>query len=338
MRDDAFGEQGGGWEERLYPGLAVPGVPAEPRAALSEALGALGVEAEHFLLTVSAFTRPGPGGPATRADGERFLWQLEASARRLASLAESFELATQAFLAALESAHPDVRSSRLTMPDEAGEPEPWWPAESLTTPVGEPIELCLRRCGFAYRHVVAAHLAANVDEVGEEMVLVLHALRTLPPAGVLPGSALSAGLYELTGEFQSHLVPSHLTEANPSALGLLSGLSLLRQLDATDDRSVASDISWAERQLADLEQVAAQLPSPTPEPVKPARRGLAGLFRRTSSGGPAGPAPGTTPQMWAAQAAREWQQTIAALRTLHIATASQPNFAPLSLRPAPRGR
>src|SRR5690348_4901199 len=77
MRDAPLGDQGGGWEERLYPGLAVPGIPAEPRAALSESLGALGVEAEHVLLVVSAFTRPGPGGPAARADGERFLWQLE---------------------------------------------------------------------------------------------------------------------------------------------------------------------------------------------------------------------------------------------------------------------
>lgn len=336
MRDAPLGDQGGGWEERLYPGLAVPGIPAEPRAALSESLGALGVEAEHVLLVVSAFTRPGPGGPAARADGERFLWQLEASARRLASIAESFELATQAYLAALETAHPDVRVGGSPASDD--EPEPWWPPDNLTAPVGEPLELCLRRCDFAYRHVVAAHLAANVEEVGEEMVLVLHALRTLPPAGVLPSSALSAGLYELTGEFQSHLVPSHLSDANPSALGLLSGIALLRHLDATDDRSVEADIAWAEAQLSELEQVAANLPAATAPPEKPARRGLSGLFRRSSSAGPSAPEPGTTPQVWAARAAREWQQTIAALRTLRMSGAAQPAPARGASRPAPWGR
>jgi hypothetical protein len=204
--------------------------------------------------------------------------------------------------------------------------------------VGEPIEQCMRRCGFAYRHIVAAHLAANVEEVGEDMVLVLHALRTLPPAGVLPASALSAGLYELTGEFQSHLVPSHLTDANPAAVGLLSGIVLLRQLDATDDRSVEADIAWAEAQLAELEQVAAHLPPSVSIPDKAARRGLSGLFRRAAASGPTGPAPGTSPQMWAAQAAREWQQTIAALRTLRLAGTAQPIPGPGASRTAPWGR
>jgi hypothetical protein len=306
------------WDERLYPGLAVAAVPGEVRAALAQALGALGVEAEHFLQLVASFTRGGPAGPTTRAAGEAFLWQLDASARRMAADAESFELAAQSYLAALESAAPEVRASRPadggTLADQA---EPWWSASDATSPMGEPLELALRRCGYAYRHVVAAHLAAHVEAIGEYLALLLHALRTLPPAGVLPLPTLYAGLYELTATFQGHLVPHHLSDLSPDRPGLISGIALLRQLDATEDRSIAADLTWARGQLAEVERTAANLPaSATAQPRPSAWQGLTGLFRREPANGASRP---VTPRAWAEDAQREWRATIGALETLRAA-------------------
>jgi hypothetical protein len=324
MQQRAEHMQDTGWEGRIFPGLAAPNVPSEARSAVAQALGAIGVEAEHFLGVVTAFTRRGPGVPATRAEGERFLWRLEGSARRLAALAEAFELATQSYLAALEGAHPELRASTDTRGDaDEFEATAWWPPADLGLPSGEPLDICLRRCDYAYRHVVAAHLTTNVEAVGEELSLVLHALRTLPPAGVLPSSTLYAGLYELASGFQGHIVPHHLSDLSARTPGLLSGIVLLRQLDAREDRSLEADLTWARAQLAELEQVAAELPAPPAAPPGAgARRGLAGLFRRAPQAASAGASAQASPRAWAARAEREWRETIAALEVLRATTTS----------------
>jgi hypothetical protein len=315
------------WDERLYPGLGVQAVPAEVWTALAQALGALGVEAEHFLGVVSRFTHGGPTGPATRADGDAFLWQLDASARRLGGSAQGFELVSQPYLAALESANPTVRAPDAASGD--GEAEPWWPDEGVANPVGEPLELALRRCGYAYRHVATAHLAANVEGIGDYLALLLHALRTLPPAGVLPLPALYAGLYELTATFQGHVVPHHLADLSPDQPGLISGIALLRQLDATEDRAIEADLAWARGQLAELEQMAAALPGPHPAPPRPSGwKPLADLFHRGSRPS-AGASSAATPRAWAEDARRQWRETIAALEALR----TRPPNGPTPIRP-----
>src|SRR6185437_15624597 len=118
------------WDQRLYAGVRVEAVPAERRAALVRAVGALGVEAEYFLATVRAFLAPAPRAARTREAGEVFLWQLETSAARLRPAAETFELATQAFLAALDESDPELRAGAGT---QAAGAEPWWlePADQL---------------------------------------------------------------------------------------------------------------------------------------------------------------------------------------------------------------
>ena len=319
------------WDERLYPGLGVQAAPAEVWTALAQALGALGVEAEHFLGVVSRFTRGGPASPATREDGDAFLWQLDGSARRLAGGAQGFELAAQPYLAALESANPAVRAPGAA--GSAGEDEqaePWWPADRVASPVGEPLELALRRCGYAYRHVAAAHLAANVEAIGEYLALLLHALRTLPPAGVLPLPALYAGLYELTATFQGHIVPHHLADLSPDQPGLVSGIALLRRLDAAEDRTIEADLAWARGQMAELEQMAAALPGPRPAPPRPSGwKPLADLFHRGSARLSNGASTAVTPRAWAEDARRQWRETIAALEALR----TLPPNGPTPIRP-----
>ncbi len=304
------------WDDRLYPGLRVPAVPAEARDVLTQALGVLGVEAEYFLALVGEFTARPPQHPCTRAQGDLFLLRLEASGRRLVDAAESFELATQAYLAALELARPDLRVGEHGTIEEsvAGV---WWPALDDSTPAGEALELRLRRCGYAYRHVVNARLTANVEAIGEQLALVLHALRTLPPAGVLPLTTLYGGLYELAATFQGHIVPHHLSDLSTEMPGLLSGIALLRRLDATEDHSIESDLVWAQAQLSDVERLRSQLlESPASSGGAARRSGLAGLFRRGEPNpSRAGDAPAGA-SAWAAQAQSEWRDIIVTLNTL----------------------
>lgn len=308
-----------GWDDRLYPGVAVRAIPAETRGQLAQALGALGVEAEYVLALVGPFARPAapgmPATPATRAEGERLLWQLDASGRRLIATAESLEVATQAYLAELERVAPELRDA--AEPDGfAADPAPWWP-ESDTSPFADgSLELGLCRCGYAYRHVVAAHLAEHTQAIGEQMALVLHALRTLPPAGVLPLENLHAGLYELAEAVQGDLVPRHLRDVSAQHPGLLSGIALLRRLDSTEDRSLAADIAWARGELAALDSLAAARPDPAAGAAP--RRGFGSLFHRgparsADAGGPSGAA------TFLAQARRDWTETIATLENLQAA-------------------
>ena len=197
---------------------------------------------------------------------------------------------------------------------------PWWPDQPTSQLKDGSLEMGLRRCGFAYRHVAAVHLADHAQAIGEQMVLVLHALNSLPPAGVLPLSSLHAGLYELAEGVQGDVVLRHLRDVSADHPGLLTGIARLRQLDATEDRSVEADVAWARGQLAELERLSATIAGKAGQtPSAPARRGLGALFRR-------GPATKSTllgstgAAAFLAQARREWSDTITALEALRAAS------------------
>lgn len=272
------------WEGRLYAGLRVSCVPPEIRAKLTGALGELGVEAEYFLALIQSF--PGmPPHPHER--GEAFLLGMEAACHRLMSVASTLEVATQSYLNALEIGYPELRAER--------DVEAWWPPFGGYALPGESIELRLRRCGYAYRHVVAVHLASNIEAVTEHVALILHALTTLPPAGVLPAASLYQGLYELSSATQGYIIPHHVTDLNARTPGLLTSIAWLRGLDTREDTSLTSDLAWAHTQYALARQLAAQA--------------KATLSPRAAQG---------QTQAWAA-ALRDWQDTIAALERLRTA-------------------
>lgn len=270
------------WDGRLYTGLRVASVPAAIRQNLTHALGEAGVEAEFYLRLprdLAASAAWSPGG------GERFLGGLEASATRLTRVAADLEVATQSYLTALEEGYPDVRA-------ESDQTDAWWPPFDGAAPAGEsgePIELLLRRRGFAYRHVVAVHLASNVEAIGEQMALTLHALGTLPPAGTVPASALYRGLYELSSALHGYVVAHHIADMNERTPGLLSGIARLRELTRREDTALDADIAWAQAQYAFVRDLTAR---------------DAGRARPGADG-----------------ALREWRETIAALEALR---SSQP--------------
>lgn len=273
------------WESRLYAGLRMGRVPPDIRAALTGALGELGVEAEYFLALIQSF--PGmPPYPHER--GEAFLLRLEAACHRLIAVAGAVEVATQSYLSALDAGYLGLSAQR--------DDDTWWPVFHGFAPAGEALELRLRRCGFAYRHVVAAHLVSNVEAVAEQLALTLHALATLPPAGVLPMASLHQGLYELSSALQGYIIPHHVTDINEQTPGLLTGIAWLRGLDGSEDTSLDSDIAWAHAEFA----FARQLATGGGQPRVPGR-------------------PGDAMPSWATTAIREWQETIAALERLRAA-------------------
>lgn len=227
------------WDRRLYAGLRVNCVPAEVRATLAEALGNIGVEAEFLLMLVNAF--PGSGAPS-RPLGEAFLLRLESAVRRIQHAAEALEIATQSYLTALDAGYPNLRT-------ESERAEIWWQTFSYPGMGGEPLELRLRRCGFAYRHVVSTHLASNMEAILEQMALTLYALNTLPPAGTLPAATLYQSLYELSSTLQGYMIPHHINDVSKSMPGIFTSITYLYTLTAQEDTSLASDIAWVQVQF-----------------------------------------------------------------------------------------
>ena len=264
------------WESHLYSGLRMARVPSEVRSTLANALGAMGVEAEYFLSLLASF----PGGDRPSHDlADAFLGRLDAAARRVHHAADELEIAMQGYLSALEAGYPEMRSGEA-------EPDPWWPAPQDYEVGGESLELRLRRCGYAYRHVVSVYLATNVSAIASQMTLLLYTLTSLPPAGVLPVGSLYQGLYELSAMFQSYIVPHHIGDLDPKTPGLLTGILRLHRLDAEEDTSVKSDLHWAEEQLKLVQD------SLHTRNISPAQR------------------------QWAMTAASEWQQTVRLLTSL----------------------
>ncbi|WIG60716.1 MAG: hypothetical protein OJF49_003464 [Ktedonobacterales bacterium] len=283
------------WDSRLYSGLAIPGVALEVRSQLAATLGEAGVEAEYLFLLAQSF--PG-AAPYTRERGEVFLRRLEAAALRLQRVASAVEIATQSYLAALETTYREVRAA-------SGDTDVWWPPAISMGLRGEPLELRLRRCGFAYRHVVATHLATHLEAVIEQMELLLHALNTLPPAGVIPVTALYQGLYELAFSLQGYVIPRHVLDPDPHTPGLLSGVQQLRALTASDDTSIESDIAWVKAQYAATRAIH------TDSGYLPVMRGDVSVAAGAWGQG-------------RLTALRDWQDTLAALESLHAGSTTQP--------------
>lgn len=274
------------WDRRLYAGLRVNCVPAEVRATLAEALGNIGVEAEFLLMLVNAF--PGSEAPS-RPLGEAFLLRLEASVRRIQRAAEALEIATQSYLTALDAGYSNVRA-------ESERAEIWWQVFSYPGMGGEPLELRLRRCGFAYRHVVATHLASNVEAIVEQMALTLYALNTLPPAGTLPAATLYQSLYELSSTLQGYMIPRHISDVSESMPGIFTSIRHLHTLAAQEDTSLASDIAWAQAQYNYAQSMLAAVTA-------------------SSSSGPTH-MPNFDTRQSARAAVREWQEVLATLEAL----------------------
>ena len=276
---------GGGWETRLPSALRLHGIARDVQAHEVAALGAAGVEAEFFLRLLRDFPGRDPRAH-THAQGTAFLGQLEAWAYRLIAAGAALEVATQGYLAALDGAFPAASGTN-------GDADVWWPPLPPLVLGGEPLELRLRRCGYAYRHVVAVRLASTIETLAEHLAQLLQALLTLPPAGVLPAAALYAGLSELTATLQGYLIPHQLAGRDARTPGLLPAIARLRQLDATEPSTLASDIVWARAQYATARAAVTQARALPRAPRGAAR--------------PAPLPPGVL---------REWQATIASLEAL----------------------
>lgn len=269
-------ESDGLWETRLYVGIRVASVPQDVRLQLAQALGGVGVEAEFFVALANSFLQ---GRRGSHEQGQIFLLQLEAAGLRLLRAAASLEVATQGYLTALEAGFSGLVSANEVT-------EPWWPPFAGYAIPGEPLEVRLRRCGYAYRHVVAARLHANVEAIAERLAFTLHALITLPPAGVVPAQALYSGLYELSAALQGDIIPHYINDVSAEAPGLLSGIALLRALNAREDTTLEADITWAKAQFA--------LARATSEQLRAAHSAAVPLAT----------------MQWAAQAIGEWQAIV----------------------------
>ncbi len=283
-----------GWDARLYDGLLTRRIAAEIRNALTHALGEVGVEAEFLLVLVDAL--PGATRP-THTDGEVFLQRLAASLVRLTEAAAMLELATQSYLSALEVGYPGAERG-------AGDGV-WWPAFGGYSLRGEPLEARLRRCGFAWRHVVESRLPTHMEAILEQLALTLYALGSLPPAGVAPISTLFHGLYELSSALHGDVVPRQIMggSGDPRYPGALASIARLRRLDASAvDTSIESDLAWAREQYAIV--VGAR-----------ASYGPAPLTREAQRAAPVDDA-----RLLAAHAAYEWGHTIGFLERLRRTT------------------
>lgn len=232
----------GAWDTRLYDGLRMPRIAPDVRSGLGAALGQIGVEAEYLLVLVSSF--PGESRP-TRALGALFLTRLEAALERLAQASANLEVAAQGFLTALDEAYPELRHAR-------GWAGVWWPTFTGYTPPGAPLEARLRRCGYAYRHVLESHLPSHMEAILEQMALTLYALSALPPAGVAPVASLAQGLDELASAMQGEIVPRHISglTGDDRYPGALAAIARLIALDTREETSLESDIAWARAQYA----------------------------------------------------------------------------------------
>ncbi len=298
--------QDSAWDSRLVRGLSIAGITPEVSEALVTALGALGCEAE-FGLSLLGISDEVPR--PTRAKGEMWLRQCYGLCQRLMRISSEFEVAAQAYLAELASSitPSGATSGGATAPARSRDswsaqfdatPDVWWPERGDITVESEPLDFWLRRAGYSYRHIVNIGLAAHLEALSEALNLVLHALRTLPPGGVLTRASLALGLETLSSTFEGDLIPHHMLDLDARHVGLLNGILTIARLDpgAAD---LAADIAWARGEL------------------ERARAVLIG-----SKGGPGRvtrPLTSVTGNLWQKQIVAEWERTVALLESLRVA-------------------
>lgn len=294
------------WESRLVQGVVSMGVASEASDGLISAFGALGCEAEFGLSLIQAMAEL---RNPSRGQGEHWLRQCAALAQRLTRVAAEFGVATQAYLDALVAVEHATQREMITgQAHDAwaarfdSTPDVWWPERGDIALGGEPIEMWLRRAGFAYRHSVSIGLPGHIEALGDALGLVLHALRTLPPGGILSRASLHLGLSTLAAEIEGDLVPRHILDLNDRHVGLLTGIATLLRFAAIDRTGVEGDIIWARGEL------------------DRARATIVGSFPAT--GGPRVTRPLTTPtgNLWARQIVVEWEGTLVQLEAIRVAS------------------
>jgi hypothetical protein len=148
---------------------------------------------------------------------------------------------------------------------------------------------------------VALRLGPTVEALADQMGFLLHALRTLPPAGTVSTAVLAHGLDELADALQGDVAQHLLRDANDDFPGLLTAVERLRE--SGSDAPLAEDLAWArgeyERALAASAHASSQAAKP-------------GLVARIFHGAQAMDAS----QRWSQSAAREWRDLIATLEAL----------------------
>ncbi len=306
-----IGNETGTWDVRLVRGLAGMGAPVEATDALVTALGALGCEAEFGLGMLSPMAiAPQP----TRAQGEMWLRQCFQLGQRLARISNDLAVALQAYLAALEAADPALVASPST-PSRINPgadswisrfdatPDVWWPEHGGVALGQEPIEVWLRRAGFAYRHVVNVGLPEHVEAVAETLGLVLHALQTLPPKGVLTRASLYLGLQAISAETVGDLVPHHIYDIDTRHVGLLTGITTILRFAASEAAPIDGDIIWARAELARARQALQEQQQRTS-----GRSGTGWRLLRQPSH--------HTGNLWLRQLVADWEQTITQLEAI----------------------
>ena len=293
----------GTWDVRLVRGVAMLGIAPECSDALVATLGALGCEAEfgQSLLRISA-EMPRP----TRAQGEHWLRQCYGLCQRLSRLSTDFEVAAQSYLDALDlldarpSAPPPVTASGQRHGHDSwsaqfdATPDVWWPERGDVALESEPLDIWLRRAGFSYRHIVMLGLPEHFEALAEALGLVLHALQTLPPSGVLARASLTLGLQTLSSTFAGDLLPHHMQDIDQRHVGLLTGLATIARLDG-NAANIEHDIAWAQAELARAREMLT------------GKRGVGRVTR---------PLAPVTGNLWARQLVDEWERTVAQLATM----------------------
>jgi hypothetical protein len=292
------------WDARLVRGIGVAGIAPETGDTLIAALGALGCEAEYgqTLLHISD-TVPRP----THSQGEQWLRQCANFCQRLMRLSTDFEIAAQGYLTALAriAANHPLRAGRDGESTTGwgrdswsaqfdATPDVWWPERGDIAVESESLELWLRRAGFSYRQSVESGLPEHIEAMTEALHLVLHALRTLPPSGVVTHASLALGLQTLSATFEGDLVPHHLLDLDERHVGLVTALAAIARLDPAEAR-LEVDIAWAR---GELDQARLLLQD---------HRGPGRVTR---------PLTPPTGNLWARQLVAEWEHTLAQLEAL----------------------
>ncbi len=297
------------WDARLMQGLMIASMAEEPRGALVSALGALGCEAEYgldLLATPARVTAP------THAQAERWLRQCYQLGQRLVRLGDDLELAVQGFLHGLAAldARPPLMRGEPRMSDSWGDrfdatPGVWWPEENVEATQSVMIPWWLRRAGFAYRHSINLGLPEHFEALESSLALVMIALRSLPPSGVLTNESLAISLLTLSTDLEGDLSPHHLQDIDSRHIGLLTGIATLVRLSAQGQTDIEGDLAWAR---GELERAQGNLRVQVEAPASGAR-----VTR---------PLGVQTGNLWARQLIAEWSQIIDQLTQIERLPAS----------------